>query len=391
MNKKKFIWQQIKEMLPVYIITIILLAAIFWLTSMNSRLAPSYYSNYDGAYYVSYSTAWPPLFAILIPSLLASMALPFICFIYQRKRVRADFFYQLPFKKKEYRRYVLLINLVILLVAITIIYWIGVLIMFCQQIHMNSIDEYLKMSPFYYNYLIFIAYYFYLIICIGLNFFISAFFISLGTRTIDSILYLIFGQLFIAFIFMTLVFAIWGFNRWIVETSNEWIVSLISYTASPSWLEIVRGTIHTCIYMAKGEFNIETGELVTRIVSICLYLLLGGLATWYMLFIKKDPSGEYAGKGVPTNTFTASFPHAFAFMLGIYVASIGAITNYGLLSIPSISMSFIMWGIAYYFYIVLTNGGFHFNKKHWIAFGSVAGFTLMLSVAYIILYNIQWN
>ncbi len=377
-------------MLPVYIITIVLLAAIFWLSSLTSDFLPSHYADSDGKDYIYYGvTSWPTLMKILIPSLIASMALPFITFAYQRKRVRADFYYQLPLKKKAFRRNSLLISLIILLSAITIIYWVGIIIIAAKQNQANLADEYFVNHQFHYNFLLFIPYYFYLIIGIGLNFFISSFFVSLGTRTIDSILYLLFGQIFIAFIVFALLFNVWGFMKFSINDSNQEMLNVMTATPSPSWLETIRGTVLFCEYITRGYVNLELSEFVTRIVCTSFYLLLGGFFTWYMLFFKKDPSGEYAGKGVPTNLLSFIFPHAFAFFVGLLISSVGELASISLiLSIPSTIMSLVMWGVTYYFYMVLVNGGFHFSKKNWIAYGGVAGVTLIMTIINLIISHV---
>lgn len=106
MNKKAFIKWQVKELLPVYIISFALLAVIFWFTILNSNLLPKVFENYgpDGTLngtYLYYYNALPPLFAIGVPVIILSFVLPFGTFSYQTSHIRSDFFYQVPLKEKR--------------------------------------------------------------------------------------------------------------------------------------------------------------------------------------------------------------------------------------------------------------------------------------------------
>lgn len=393
MNKKSYIKWQIKELLPMYIISFIILATIFWLTVSTSSLMPTHYVDGDGGHhsYISAST-WPPLFAILIPALLVSLFLPFFSFSYQRKRTHADFYYQLPFKKNELRRTNLLISYTVLAIAITIIYWIGVLFIFIKQFQTNSNNEYFIAHPYYYNYLFFLPYYFALLVGISLKYFISSFFISLGTRNGDTLLYLVFGQLSLAFFVESILFLAWAGTKF-NGSDSLWMLDALSYTPSPSWLETIRLTIIFAQLTTTGEVGLSAGDMVTRIVSSVAYLLLGCFLTWYILFKKKDPSGEDAGKGLPTTPLAMAIPHIFALMTGLYTSCGYGI--YGALGIsmfwtffPSMLMSLIMWGVAYYFFIVVANATFHFKKINWIIFSSVTGVVVILGIVYLIIFTV---
>ncbi len=393
MNKKSYIKWQIKELLPMYIISFIILAAIFWLTISTSNLAPVFYKNSDGTFtsYISVST-WPPLFAILIPALLISFFLPFFAFSYQRKRTHADFYYQLPFKKNELRRTNLLISYTILATAITIIYWFGVLFIFIKQVQNNANIDYLRANPYYYNYVFFLPYYFVLLVGVSLNYFISSFFISLGTKSIDAALYLVFGQLFLAFFVESVFFLAWAGTKFNTYDSL-WMLNALGYTPSSSWLETIRSTIIFAQLATTSKVSLETGDMVTRIVSSSAYLLLGGFLTWYMLFKKKDPSGEDAGKGLPTTPIAMAIPHIFALMIGLFTScSYGLYgtlgTAYFWACFPSMLMSLIMWGVAYYFFIVIANATFHFKKANWIVFASVSAIVVILGVVYLIIFMV---
>lgn len=92
---------------------------------------------------------------------------------------------------------------------------------------------------------------------------------------------------------------------------------------------------------------------------------------------KKDPSGEYAGKATPVNTYISLYPHIFAVMTGLLIAS--AIGSFGILMLTN-WMLYILWAAAYYFTIVAVNGGFHFKIKNWMYFGGISLFTLIVSI-----------
>ncbi len=391
MNKKRYIKWQIKELLPLYIISAIILVAIFWLTISTMDFWPFYYKNPNTGIYEKLGNApWPPLFALFVPSLILSFVLPYFAFSHQRKHIHADFYYQLPFKKNELRRTNLLISLVILLATITIIYWFGILFIGIRQIIANNTIEYLLNEHYYYNYVYFIPYYFILIIGIAFNYFISSFFVSLGTKYLDSVLYEIFGQLFFAFIVEVFLYLIFAGTKF---TSDHWSLYALAYTPSISWLEVGRVTGLFCLWIAKINYVLDAGSIATRIVSSSAYLIFGAFMTWYMLFKKKDPSGEHAGKGVPTSPISYVIPHVFALFLGLVNScTYGILAGVGVngqtmawMAVVQVILYLIMWGVAYYFFLVIANGTFRFKKKNWIACACVAGVVIINAIVYLII------
>lgn len=376
MNKKAFLKWQVKESLPIYIISFILLATIFWFTILNSKLIPSYYQNPNSSNSVAYyASAIPPIFAIGVPVILLSFVLPFGSFSYQTSHIRSDFFYQVPLKEKELRRIRLLLNLVIACIIITIVYWIGVLFILSKQTSMNAQSDYFKDNPYFYNYIYFLPYYFVFLVSFACNYFISSYFISLGTRVVDSVFYLIFGQ----FLLGLTVCAFCLTTKFLLQGGqvSDFLSEVLSAFPSPSWIEpLVETYLFSSLLMNNASFS--SNVIGVRIVSSVSFLLLGGFLTWYMLFKKKDPSGEYAGRGTPNNLYKSLYPHAFSFVSGLFLACFVADVIYGLGTIAPIF--FIFWGTVYYFSIVLTNGGFRFHWKNWIGFGAVAIVILFLTL-----------
>lgn len=379
MNKKAYIKWQIKELLPAYIIALILIASIFWIAITSWTLMPTatYYTDVND-YYVSFGSAYPPLYSIIIPAIIAATAFPIAVFSYQTSHVRSDFFYQIPLKKGELRRIRLILNLVILLAIVTVVYWFGVGIMGIKQATFNmSAKEgtYFYNNPYYYNYGYLALFYVIMIVAVACHYFISAFFLSLGTKTVDSVFYLIFGHgIMIGTIeAFFLVFVYFG--------AHGGIVNLVGAFPSISFIEPLIDThiIGLLVYCPGGLSNLSASEIGSRITCGIIYLLLSGFVAWYILFKKKDPSGEYAGKGVPTNDFTFLFPHVFALVTGLYISlAVGALTS---LMVVAFAFYIIFWAAAYYFCIVFVNGGFHFDKKNWIYFASVVSVVVILTIS----------
>lgn len=374
MNKKAYIKWQLKELLPAYIIGFVLIASAFWITITNSRLMPNIYrDSHTGEMSVYLSSAYVPLYSMLVPAMLFATILPFACFKYQTSHKASDFFYQIPLKKNELRRINLILNLIILLSTITVVYWFGIIIMAIKQGVSNaSLDPYFIEHPYFYNYGYLTLFYFVMIAALAIHYFISSFFISLGTKTVDSIFYLVFGHgvMIGAFETIFLLFTFFG-NGW--ETAER-------LTATFSSISFVETFIDTNFFvsLAMGR-STDTYAYFNeaRIVFGILYTLLGGFIAWYLLFKKKDPSGEFAGKGVPTNKFTFLFPHVFAAMIGILIAMASGV----LLSlVPLLAMYIVFWALAYYFCVVFVNGGFHFDKKNWIYYISVVVAVIILTI-----------
>lgn len=377
MNKKAFIKWQIKELLPIYIISFVLLAVIFWFSILGSNLIPNKYPIYGPSgtiegYNFYYYNAFPPLFAIGVPVILLSFVLPFGVFSYQTSHIRSDFFYQVPLKEKELRRMRLLLNLIIAAIIITIIYWIGVLFIYAKQASMNAQDDYFRDRPYFYNYIYFLPYYFILIVSFACNYFISSYFISLGTRVVDSVFYLIFGQFILALTIISFLLVMVWFSK-----GNETISTLATYMPSPSFIEPLRLT-YTFSSLLMKRFSIDSLETGVRIASSVSFLALGSFLGWYMLFQKKDPSGEYAGRGTPSSLYISLYPHVFSFVNGLSLTYIIGTMSLGVAIISPIF--FILWEATYYFSIVLTNGGFRFNPKNWFGFGGVSLAILVLTI-----------
>ena len=378
MNKKAFVKWQIKELLPVYIISFAILAVVFWFSVLNSSLLPNVYEDYQGVPHLQYYNAFPPIYAIGVPVILLSFVLPFGTFSYQTSHVRSDFYYQIPLKEKELRRLRLSLNLAIALIIISVVYWIGILLIYLRQTSLNSQSEYFKDQPFFYSYIYFLPYYLVLLFSFACNYFISSYFVSLGTRTLDSVFYLIFGQFVLGLTIFSLILLITSLSN-----ENSTLSELMAAMPSPSFIEPMCVT-YLFASLAFRNFQITVLETIVRIVSCTCFLSLGSFLGWYMLFGKKDPSGEYAGKGSPINFYTSLYPHFFAAVVGFFMATfIGTGATYGIVIIAPIF--FILWAATYYFSIVLINGGFHFNSKNWIISGGV---TLTIVVLTILVYFI---
>lgn len=375
MNKKAYIKWQLKELLPAYIIGFVLIASAFWITITSSSLMPNVYRDTDteAISRINLSTAYPPLYSILAPAMIFATVLPFACFKYQTNHKASDFFYQIPLKKNELRRINLIINLVILLATITVIYWLGVVIMAIKQgVSNGSMDPYFLEHPYFYNYGYLALFYVVMIAGLSIHYFISSFFISLGTKTIDSIFYLVFGHGVMIGAVETIFLLIAFFsNGW--ETGSR----LTSTYTSISFVETYIDTNYFACFAMGTTFDTYVGFNEARTVCGILYALLGGFVAWYLLFKKKDPSGEFVGKGVPTNKFTFLFPHVFAAMIGILISMASRVL---LAYVPLLAMYIVFWAIAYYFCVVFVNGGFHFGKKNWTYYISIVAAVVLLTI-----------
>lgn len=371
MNKKSYVKWQIKSLLPIYIIIIIVVAFSFLLSILSTDLVPTVYEIENGEMYVVYFSAYPPLYGIAIPSILAALALPISIFSYQTNHVKSDFFYQIPLREKELRKIKLVLNLSILEAIITIVYWIGVILIALKQPLMNiEGGDYFIDNPYYYNYVFFIPYYFYLVLSVAIVFFTSSYFASLGTRVIDTILYLIFGQGFLAFFFTSLVAVLLSISH-----DNDALSDIVTSFLSFSWLEPCIFTNSFCQWLMNNSVNNMTNTVI-RIISNIGFLLVG-IASFLAVWKKKDPSGEYAGKIKTNNIYTSLYVHLFCLMTGLFSA---LIVGAGVIYVIG-WIFFISWCVQYYFLTVAINGGFHFKKRNWYIMIGVASFVLLVSIA----------
>ena len=373
---------QIKELIPIFIAIFISLAAVFWFTILGSNTLPSVYQN-DSETTILYYTANPPLLAIIIPSFLAALVLPFAAFSYQTSHIRADFFYQIPMKEKELRRTRLITYFIILEIIISIVYWIGILFLFSRQLSENALSNYWKDQPYFYHYGWFLFYWVYLSLTVGLHFFISSYFISLGTRVIDSMIYLVIGHAVLALWFGGIIMLL---DTWtgmsFANGSNAAARAFQQFEFAwynQSWFEPILETITIFAPLANNiSLNLSDIHFAVRILSLLSYAFVGVGCVLAMIFAK-DPSGERAGHAGARNLYISFYPHVLAGVVGLFLANVIARTSVSVMAYTGFLL-FILWGVAYYFLLVLLKAGFRFKAKTWIAFGSVLGGVLILTI-----------
>lgn len=381
MNKKAFIRMQIKELIPIFIAIFISLAAVFWFTILGSNTLPTVFQNGEQTS-INYYTANPPLAAIIIPSFLAALVLPFAAFSYQTNHIRADFFYQIPLKERELRRIRLLTYFILLEIIVSVVYWIGILFLFSRQVSENAASSFWKDTPYFYNYAWFLLYWLYLLVALGLHFFVSSYFISLGTRVIDSMIYLAIGHVVLVLWFggvMRLLDTWTGISY--SSSSNEVARAFSQFEMAwfnQSWLEPILQTIAIFTPLANNiKPNFTDAYITARVLSSVCYVLIGAGCIVAMM-LSKDPSGERAGHPGARNLYISFYPHVFAVVIGLYLANMIARTS--VVMVYTGFLSFILWGVAYYFLLVLVKAGFRFRAKTWIAYGSVLGGILFLTI-----------
>ena len=106
-----------------------------------------------------------------------------------------------------------------------------------------------------------------------------------------------------------------------------------------------------------------------------------------MLFKKKDPAGELAGRPGARNGAIALIPHAVMLMLGFLLAAAAQwATMYGGTMVSLFIFVVALWATAYFLLLFASRGTIRFEKKDWIIAAVVAGIVFVLCLSFGIVY-----
>lgn len=364
---KKYVWYLFKQWIPVFAVTFAILASIFWMTVTTMSIEITVYEGEEGLLY--YNTVESGLLGISIPALLVASFYPVFVYSYRYSKTQADIYSQAPFKERELKAIRLTLGIILLLVAFTVVYWLGIMIVAIRQATEvpwgnNIIADY--------NYLGYFMAYWILLVFIILQYFICSFLAQLGNRPLDSIIYIILGQLILAF-------AVLGIYLYL-----ETMVSYrdIKYYAF-SWANY---SIYTPIYAHYELCNSIIVGIGTVSMNVSDWLSMSGfivlgLGAGFLSYFLKDPSGEHYGKPGARNIYISILPHIAMFIVAL------AITQSVVYHIVYMLLFFVLWSVGYMMILVYLNRGFRLKKRDWIIFGSVCAGVFTLYLVAIAVYS----
>ncbi len=394
MNKKAFIRWQIKEWLPLFIGFGAVTGLFYWLASYFS-------AEFYGYGYTSVGVT-TPMYVLMALIFAAAAIFPIAIFSYQTNHIRADFYDQIPLKNKELRRIRVLIGIIGLLALFTVIFWIGVLITYLRQVIFNQQEYQYFMSqqnanpadfkPYYFNYVYYIPFFFVLALGLVAHYFTCVYLASLGNRVWDSILYIILGEALLNFALQSILlpsyvaFSSSNYNS--KDPFTDWIqLSIGFYFFLKVFIRFYGGEIAWTEGATKPNLYDSSSAAAAFYIGVIGFLLVGAIAAYLMLFKKKDPAGELAGRPGARNGAIALIPHAVMLMLGFLLAAAAQwATMYGGTMVSLFIFVVALWATAYFLLLFASRGTIRFEKKDWIIAAVVAGIVFVLCLSFGIVY-----
>ena len=360
---KSYIKWQFKQWLPLLGIFAVLLGAYFLSNCINSNI----YLYKSGSFFAYPKTS---LLEILIPTLIVSCIMPFFAYSYRFKTNQADTFMQVPLKANTFRNIRIIIGLVIVLLAFSVIYWLGVMILAIRQATAPIPPAEYNRYPFTFHYLYYLLAFIFFTVMISIQYFINCFVVSLGNNLLDSVLIFVLSQGIFLLYLLAPIFYLRSFNNMpaiemLFGISNLSVIMPLTLTISLFDSLIQQGVLDNLFV---------NGGLVLFIVNIVLYIFLGGI-TIYLTLVFRDPSGEWSEQLGPRNFYIGLIPHALAFLCILFLS---ANSYFGFFSFQFIL--FLMWLVGYYVMLCIFYRTFKIKKCDWIIFASEVGLFIILNI-----------
>lgn len=386
MKTSRFIKWQLKKWLPIILSLFLICAAIFWISMINiDVIKDTMYDDINGNPYPYY---WGTQFKggllnIGILSTLITFVIPFFVFSYRFDKTGSDAYLQFPSKKNQIRNIKLLIGLGIVVSIITVVYWVGVLIVFARVMSFPAEGtwsyvnlEYSTDAVFYERYNInwnvyLYSYLFTLGSAIGTYFF-NSLLVSLGNNFLTSAIYVIAGTLIVSaigpFTFL--------YTDELIYVEQDVINAVDRFYPE----NFISGPIMDCIYIDRvlGSMIDLSAKNIEFVTSETLSMIFGWVARFGavpLCIMLKDPSGEYFGQPGHKNAWFGFITYGAMFVIAIMVGT----SFFGGLELLPIAL-FIIATVAFYLIVSIFNKNFKLGKKDIIPLASVTGAMFILSL-----------
>lgn len=392
---KKFVKWQLRQWLPTIIVFAVFLASVFLSSCLYSSVY-AYASEYGGVQYI-YQYPETNLLSIYIPSLILTFVMP--CFVYhfRYRRESADFYRQAPEKEGSIRRHKMLIGLIILLVVISVAFWLGFLLMIVRfSVAVPPRSAYSRGAMLYNLYF---GYYplawLYLLLFVAAQYCINCFLMSMAGTLLDGILLMIVAQIFLNGLFefpLIMIYEIIAIpmNGSVPNWMGDFSQVLVLFPGVGVVEPVVFGYRLFEPLIQKNATDVVSGNGLFDFVtfgSLALYFLGAG-ACGYLSFKGKEPSGEYFGKSGPRKPIYALPIYlagaASAFLVPI-LSAIGMIVNFVLLLFFA-TLFFTLWALGYFVILVIFHRSFRIGKTALIAYGVTIAVCFLL-VIFFSIYN----
>ncbi len=343
MNKKFIVWQLKRWIVPLAVFLGVMIV-IFASSAIGSDV-------YQGSYLFNLSVLSPAVFT----SLIISSVFPIMAFSYKFGMQRCDFYNQLPFKPKEFKRIIMLMGLICVLSIIIVGYTVGVslfAIFYAISPATKTItyfDTTQVLEKINLNWAAVFYCLIYIVIMSSASYFISACVTYNNIGVFESVICLLMFHAAACSLVLPIQIRLMRYE--VIEEYEALAFGIIPIVAY--------GTMFDQIF--AGE-NIKFAELGYGFFTNCsIYLALsGGAFAW--TWLSKDRSAEIDNtKGEPKLFPIVILHAAFLFALALLSALMATL---GIIVLGLILWSFSM--VAYFFLNVLYKHGFGLYMKQWV-------------------------
>lgn len=371
----------------------LLLVACIVFASIMGYAALSIPTTYQGYTWRSNEQGVYLTFAItpLVVGFGFSFVFPMFVHSYRTKKRSVDTYYQSAVDSRTVRRIHMLIALCMLVIAYTGGFLIGTIVYLLRFL---GTPEVAQGSPGAYNgdgniyrlgvrFPILALIYLIVLIILLSQFFINTFLASLGNYVFDQICLMVFGNVFLALLFIAPYLYLAAltkatgsdvYNGLYYSFGNIGPIALLNSIIIPSFMgnTPAAGPI---VHASIGTF-----------ISLCASAgcCLGS-------FFLKDPSGEYANSKKPIHPTVHLIPHGAAACIGFLFCISGSVnglaSSYAWLSLIVLPFFlYILYAVGYFMILALWRHTFRMSKVDWICFIAVAGSTLLLLIGQVYAY-----
>ena len=356
MNKKFIVWQLKRWIVPLSIFLGVI-TLMFVLAVMSADI-------YQGEGYYTLLSGSSILLSPMMTAILISGIFPLVVFSYKFGMQRCDFYNQLPFKPKEFKRTIMLLGLICVLVVVIVGYALGISIFalyYAISPATKTVTTYmgdLLLQKIKYNWGAVFYSLLYLILICSATYFISSCIVYNNIGIFESIICI----------------ALFHIAASSVALAIQ--VRLVHYQVIESFESLAFGVFPMIVYgnLFDTMFGGEKVELAKEFYINCgVYITLaaGGFAwTW----LEKDRSAEIDNtKGEP-KLFPIIVLHA-GFLFGL------ALVDALVLELGAPLLGLVLWAlsmVAYFFLNVLYKHGFGLQMKQWIPMIPIMALTFAL-------------
>ena len=268
MKFKKFIIWQFKQWLPLFVLMSIWMAAVYLISCLvNSTLTVIDYSARPS--YLEYPRVTYPfsnILVIFVIAIILTFIVPLFVYNYRFNKKQVDTFMQAPFSNNNLRITRILIGLAMILISLSVIYFMGVIIVLIKQTlitdssSFNNYEDVAYLNNLY-NYGHYFTAYIFIVLFISIQYFINCLFVSFSDNLLDAIMITIFANTILLFFIPSLLVL---FNCFSYLNSSLYLETAVLY------IVITYKTIINKLSVANFSLQISTSTTLASTFTMLM-------------------------------------------------------------------------------------------------------------------------